>query len=728
MTNLLNCPSCGQSIPPNAPAGLCPNCLLKAGLPAVEPGPTVTPLSTGRFQPPSAEALAAALPQLEVEELIGCGGMGAVYKAHQVKLGRTVALKVLRPTDDPAFDERFQREARTLARMSHPNIVGVHDFGELVLPGNADSPSTLFYFVMEYVPGSDLRKLMSSPVPVEQTYPIIAQICSALQYAHELGIVHRDIKPENILLDDRGNVKIADFGLAKLSATPEQSYTLTGTHQVMGTPRYMAPEQMEGSRLVDHRADVYSLGIVFYELLTGQVPMGQFDPPSKLAENVGQHLDSVILTSIAREPERRQQSANDLLSDLMNHEAQPQLDAHPIGASTIMEIGVQKAFAGLKRSVRIPAERKVSLIAIVIGLLVAYAILMQLPVFMSTSDSSSLRDPEFRILSCVMMLTPLGLMMGLAGFQRVSLWRPFVCLPFFIASGVLAIVDFLNQPESGKELWRMLPVMMAAVAFINVLLSLRDLRNQIVEYRSRVKQRPAKLPQTAHVGFNLSVGIDAATHISPHFQMLGYQLTQRSPNEWVFERGTHSGHLGVDLRKSFTQLTVRTGARADGGQWVSCAWAVQAFVTSTEVPKLEAEGESLARAMGVDSVTLTKSQIRNTQRMQSIVGVLGASSREGAWAPSPTSNVIAVFGGCSVDFRKATLNPETIYHVYAIGAFGVVDIVVPPTVQVEISGFGILGSFGHEGKTMQDTAETTGPKIIIGGLGLLGSVSVETKV
>jgi serine/threonine protein kinase len=209
------------------------------------------------------------LPQLEVLELIGTGGMGAVYKARQPSLDRVVALKIL-PTEigaDPAFTQRFTREAQALARLSHPHIVTVYEFGQ------AEDTS---YIVMEYVDGASLRHTIETgTLEPEHALVLVPQICDALQYAHEEGIVHRDIKPENILLDRKGRPKVADFGLSKL--THDENHTeasLTGTHQVMGTLRYMAPEQMEGTRDVDHRADIYSLGVVFYEMLTGELPIG----------------------------------------------------------------------------------------------------------------------------------------------------------------------------------------------------------------------------------------------------------------------------------------------------------------------------------------------------------------------------------------------------------------------------------------------------------------------
>jgi serine/threonine-protein kinase len=200
--------------------------------------------------------LAGLFPQLELLELIGKGGMGAVYKARQPGLDRFVAIKILPPEvgRDPAFAERFTREARAMAKLSHPNVVSIFDFGQ---------SGGLFYFVMEYIDGANLRQtIQTGKLQPAEALAIVPQICDALQYAHDEGIVHRDIKPENILLDKRGRVKIADFGLSKLvHAGSKHDVSLTGTEQIMGTVRYMAPEQMMGTRFVDHRADIYSLGV-----------------------------------------------------------------------------------------------------------------------------------------------------------------------------------------------------------------------------------------------------------------------------------------------------------------------------------------------------------------------------------------------------------------------------------------------------------------------------------
>ena len=168
---------------------------------------------------------------------------------------------------------------------------------------------------MEFVDGVTLRDTIAAgKVSQQEALRIVPVLCDALQFAHEEGVVHRDIKPENILLDKRGRVKIADFGLAKLMKRDESAdNNLTVTHQVMGTVRYMAPEQMSKTKCVDHRADIYSLGVVFYELLTGELPMGWFAPPSKTI-GVDVRMDEVVLRALEAEPSRRYQHASEVKS------------------------------------------------------------------------------------------------------------------------------------------------------------------------------------------------------------------------------------------------------------------------------------------------------------------------------------------------------------------------------------------------------------------------------
>jgi tRNA A-37 threonylcarbamoyl transferase component Bud32 len=308
MTEERHCSKCGGQLPADAPQGLCPQCLMELGLPSE--GQTHNGDESNKFVPPEITELAEQFPQLEIIELLGQGGMGAVYKARQKQLDRLVALKILPPkvVQMEAFAERFTREARSLARLNHPHIITVHDFGH--------TESGLYYFIMEFVDGTDLRRVIrSGELSEHQALAVVPQICDALQYAHEEGIVHRDIKPENILLNKKGQVKIADFGLAKLLDQPANMYTLTQAGQKMGTPHYMAPEQIEHPEQVDHRADIYSLGVVFYEMLTGELPLGHFPLPSRKV-HVDVRLDEVVLKTLEKEPEMRYQHASDVKTDV----------------------------------------------------------------------------------------------------------------------------------------------------------------------------------------------------------------------------------------------------------------------------------------------------------------------------------------------------------------------------------------------------------------------------
>ena len=374
------CPQCGTALPASALAGLCPACLLKMGAAA----DTITDAKQPPFNPPGIAELAPLFPQLEILELIGKGGMGAVYKARQKELDRIVALKILPPGigGDAAFAERFAREAKALAKLNHPGIVTLYEFGVAsgvspavepgILPGgkgaigservkNSDTvpggkmpPSTsggmpaatkLYYFLMEFVDGVNLRQLLhAGRISPREALAIVPQICDALQFAHDQGIVHRDIKPENILLDRRGRVKVADFGLAKIvgqasslspilekvpvgsapqggqaekmetGATPVL-HELTDAGKVMGTPNYMAPEQTEHPDAVDNRADIYALGVVFYQMLTGELPGKTIAPPSSKVQ-IDVRLDEVVLRALEKNPELRYQQVSVLKTEV----------------------------------------------------------------------------------------------------------------------------------------------------------------------------------------------------------------------------------------------------------------------------------------------------------------------------------------------------------------------------------------------------------------------------
>jgi serine/threonine protein kinase len=362
------------------------------------------------FIPPSLAELAPLFPQLELLELIGKGGMGAVYKARQKQLDRIVALKILPPGigHDAAFAERFAREAKALAKLNHPGIVTLYEFGvaagilpavepgfqpggksvagsealessgviasSIANPGGRMPPSTsgklpdattappgsrpstfdprqsLYYFLMEFVDGVNLRQLLhAGRISAREALAIVPQICDALQFAHDQGIVHRDIKPENILLDRRGRVKVADFGLVKIVGTergcPSRSgndnaeaagitetfgvsgsaaggtpalQELTDAGKVMGTPQYMSPEQRDNPGEVDHRADIYALGVVFYQMLTGELPGKPLVPPSRAGGNIqiDVRLDEVVLRALEKKPELRYQQVSVLKTEV----------------------------------------------------------------------------------------------------------------------------------------------------------------------------------------------------------------------------------------------------------------------------------------------------------------------------------------------------------------------------------------------------------------------------
>jgi tRNA A-37 threonylcarbamoyl transferase component Bud32 len=257
---------------------------------------------------------------LEILEMIGAGGMGAVFKARQPKLDRFVALKILSESlaEDPAFAERFSREARMLARLNHPGIVTVYDFGK---------EGELFYLMMEYVDGVNLREAMAAGTfSASEALAIVPKICEALQFAHETGVLHRDIKPENILLDERGRVKIADFGIAKLLGDKAGHATLTAHGSAVGTPHYMAPEQLETPKNIDERADIYSLGVVFYELLTGQLPIGRFALPSE-SSAVDPRVDPIVLRTLERDREKRYRTATEVRTNVEGLGTEPPLIA-----------------------------------------------------------------------------------------------------------------------------------------------------------------------------------------------------------------------------------------------------------------------------------------------------------------------------------------------------------------------------------------------------------------
>jgi serine/threonine protein kinase len=266
---------------------------------------------SGGWEPPTVEAMQAVLPQYRFECILGRGGMGAVYKAVQLSLDRPVAIKVL-PGEliddaDANFTERFKNEARTMAKMNHPGIVNVYDFGE--------AAGGLLYIVMEFVDGTDVARMILSQGRLTADYAlaITAHVCDALSYAHRHGIIHRDIKPANIMINMDGAVKVADFGLAKAS-DPGQS-GLTKTNMAMGTPDFVAPEALIAGMTVDGRADLYAIGVMLYQMLTGNIPRGMWMMPS-LSLKTDPRFDAIIAKAMQSDREARYQSAGELRRDL----------------------------------------------------------------------------------------------------------------------------------------------------------------------------------------------------------------------------------------------------------------------------------------------------------------------------------------------------------------------------------------------------------------------------
>src|SRR5712692_4617169 len=285
------------------------------------PPPTTPPPKIASITTPPQVPGERYIGKYRVKGELGRGGMGAVYLAEQPGLGREVAIKELIPSAaaDPVALKRFLQEAQVMARTSHPNLVQVHD---LELMGDVN------YIVLEFVRGKSLRDwLIRGPIPLPQVFAVMHGVLQALDYAHRHAIVHRDMKPENVLLSDEGMVKVADFGIARLTDDSGVGGTATKTGTTVGTPQYMSPEQVASSK-VDGRSDLYSAGIMFYELIVGQPPFtaseadGPFTlmakhvqappmPPSVRKPGLDIGLEEVILKSLAKRPEDRYQSGHE---------------------------------------------------------------------------------------------------------------------------------------------------------------------------------------------------------------------------------------------------------------------------------------------------------------------------------------------------------------------------------------------------------------------------------
>lgn len=277
------------------------------------------------------------IPGYEIGPLLGQGGMGAVWSAQQLSLDRPVAIKVIAPdfAEDPSFLERLEREARTMAKLQNPNIVTVHHFERLPEGGAA--------LVMERIDAGNLRdRLRNQPngLPVEDFLKLGREILGGVAEAHRAGVVHRDLKPENVLIDRDGSARVSDFGLA--FPLDENAIRLTATGTTAGTIDYMAPEQLAGES-IDARTDIYALGVMLYEMLTGRLPRGNFDSPKKLRPDVPSTLDRIVLKALRNDPDERYDSAGSMLDAFASIAAPttrlPISKGLAVGLSIILGIG-----------------------------------------------------------------------------------------------------------------------------------------------------------------------------------------------------------------------------------------------------------------------------------------------------------------------------------------------------------------------------------------------------
>ena len=335
MTATENCPECGQTLPADAPAGVCPKCLLAVGLYAAED----TSIEVSEQMSSS-----GSLPKVtkiqyfgdyELLEEIARGGMGVVYRARQTSLNRIVALKMILSGEhaSPIDIERFHIEAQAAANLKHPNIVAIHEVGQH--EGRS-------YFSMDYIDGQNLADIIKEgPVPNRKAAQYMKMVAEAVHYAHQCGTLHRDLKPQNLLIDGSDQPQITDFGLAK---QVEDASGLTATGMILGTPSYMSPEQALGQADIGPRSDVYSLGAVLYELLTGRPPFCAASvvetlrqvtdklpaAPHTISDHVPPDLETICLKCLEKSPHARFQSAHELAADLGRF-----LDHEPIQARPV---------------------------------------------------------------------------------------------------------------------------------------------------------------------------------------------------------------------------------------------------------------------------------------------------------------------------------------------------------------------------------------------------------
>jgi eukaryotic-like serine/threonine-protein kinase len=316
----------------------------------------------------------------ELGELLGHGGMADVRKARDLRLGRTVAVKMLR-TDlarDATFQARFRREAQSAAALNAPSVVAVYDTGEDELEG-----VRVPYIVMEYVEGQTLRELLRTGERLmpNRALEITAGVLTALEYSHQQGIIHRDIKPANVMLAKNGDVKVMDFGIAR--AVADSGATMTQTANVLGTAQYLSPEQARGET-VDARSDVYSAGCLLYELLTGRPPFqGESPvavayqhvrenpvPPSTITPDIGPEADAIVMKALTKNPQNRYQSAREMRSDI-----QRAIQGATVSAPPVLAEPPTQALTAITEPPEEEKSRKGGYVALIIGVVLALALL-----------------------------------------------------------------------------------------------------------------------------------------------------------------------------------------------------------------------------------------------------------------------------------------------------------------------------------------------------------------
>lgn len=262
------------------------------------------------YRPPSIEEVQALVPRDKVLGFIGHGGMGTFYRARQTRLDRLVAIKVLLvdPQSDAHLIEGFKREARAMAKLNHKHIIKIFDFGEA---------NSKLFLIMEHVAGQTLELLNETRrFSLQESVSMLMQVCDALEYAHGQGVLHRNLRLANTMLDENGMVKVGDFGLARLIGEELFRRNLAGDNLAMGSLESVAPEQHDEDVEVDHRADIFSLGVMLYKLTAGELPEDEFVPPSKIKPSLDPLVDGIVTRCMQRDPDRRYQSISDVRAAL----------------------------------------------------------------------------------------------------------------------------------------------------------------------------------------------------------------------------------------------------------------------------------------------------------------------------------------------------------------------------------------------------------------------------